>query len=100
MPGLFDPSDFADRFVAFPFSDDDEGHTETADAQAAHTFEDMLEQGEDTQQELAMATLLPEVLEALEDLVERCDGSAGVRADGSNIDTRRAHAVLAKSRRV
>lgn len=86
MPGLFDPSDFADRFVAFPFSDDDAGHTETADAQAA--------------QELTTATLLPEVLETLEDLVERCDGSAGVRADGSNIDTCRAHAVLAKSRRV
>lgn len=31
---------------------------------------------------------------ALADLVERCDGPEGVRADGSNIDTRAAHAVL------
>lgn len=31
---------------------------------------------------------------ALVDLVRRCDGSEGVRADGSNIDTLRAHAAL------
>lgn len=31
---------------------------------------------------------------ALEDLVQRCDGAEGVRADGSNIDTRAAHAIL------
>lgn len=34
---------------------------------------------------------------ALAELVERCDGQAGVRADGSNIDTSAAHAVLAAS---
>ena len=35
------------------------------------------------------------VLEAaLRDLVKRCDGAEGVRADGSNIDTRGAHAAL------
>ncbi|HDR8989960.1 TPA: hypothetical protein QDA93_002571 [Burkholderia vietnamiensis] len=34
---------------------------------------------------------------ALAELVERCDGQAGVRADGSNIDTSAAHAVLATS---
>jgi hypothetical protein len=31
---------------------------------------------------------------ALAELVNRCDGEAGVRADGSNIDTRWAHVVL------
>lgn len=31
---------------------------------------------------------------ALRDLVDRCDGAEGVRADGSNIDTRGAHAAL------
>lgn len=33
----------------------------------------------------------------LAELVERCDGQSGVRADGSNIDTSAAHAVLAAS---
>lgn len=31
---------------------------------------------------------------ALRDLVRRCDGEEGVRPDGSNIDTRAAHAAL------
>jgi hypothetical protein len=31
---------------------------------------------------------------ALRQLVERCDGDEGVRADGSNLDTLAAHAVL------
>lgn len=31
---------------------------------------------------------------ALRALVDRCDGPEGVRADGSNIDTRSAHAAL------
>ena len=31
---------------------------------------------------------------ALSDLVTRCDGAEGVRADGSNIDTCAAHAAL------
>ncbi len=31
---------------------------------------------------------------ALRALVDRCDGAEGVRADGSNIDTCAAHAVL------
>jgi hypothetical protein len=31
---------------------------------------------------------------ALADLVRRCDGPEGVRADGSNIDTLAAHAAL------
>lgn len=31
---------------------------------------------------------------ALQELVERCDGEAGVREDGSNIDTMQAHAAL------
>lgn len=34
------------------------------------------------------------LVEALEDLVKRCDGEEGVRADGSNIDTAWAHSVL------
>ena len=40
----------------------------------------------------------PEMAEALADLVERCDGEEGIRADGSNIQTMRAHAVLAKAK--
>jgi hypothetical protein len=36
-------------------------------------------------------------IEALRDLVERCDGEEGVRPDGSNISTYRAHAELSKS---
>lgn len=31
---------------------------------------------------------------ALRDLVRRCDSAEGVRADGSNIQTMRAHAAL------
>lgn len=39
----------------------------------------------------------PELLEALRELVTRCDGEPGVRADGSNIDTMQAHAALDKA---
>lgn len=35
-----------------------------------------------------------DLVEVLEELVKRCDGQEGVRADGSNIDTLRAHAAL------
>ena len=38
-----------------------------------------------------------DLLAALQNLVNRCDGAEGVRADGSNIQTIRAHAVLAKA---
>lgn len=37
-----------------------------------------------------------ELVEALEELVTRCDGAEGVRSDGSNIQTMRASAILAK----
>ncbi len=37
-----------------------------------------------------------DLLAALIDLTLRCDGPEGVRADGSNIQTIRAHAVIAK----
>jgi hypothetical protein len=37
-----------------------------------------------------------ELLEALKELVARCDGDEGIRADGSNIQTARAHAILEK----
>lgn len=47
----------------------------------------------------ARATALREERDALRaalaDLVARCDGDEGVRADGSNIQTMAAHAVLA-----
>lgn len=46
---------------------------------------------------IALACAAPDILAALADLVERCDGMEGVRADGSNIDTAWAHAVLAKA---
>jgi len=36
----------------------------------------------------------PFLFEALKELVLRCDGADGVRADGSNIDTLAAHAAL------
>ena len=39
----------------------------------------------------------PDLLTALQDLVERCDGAEGVRADGSNIQTMRAHAAIEKA---
>lgn len=38
----------------------------------------------------------PQLLAELRRLVERCDGEEGVRADGSNIDTRAARALLEK----
>ncbi len=38
----------------------------------------------------------PDLLRALKDLVARCDGDEGVRADGSNIDTALAHVIIAK----
>ena len=38
-----------------------------------------------------------DLLEALRDLVARCDGSEGVRADGSNIDTLAAHIAITKA---
>lgn len=40
----------------------------------------------------------PDLLEALEELVARCDGEQGVRADGSNIDTLRQHVAISRAR--
>ena len=37
---------------------------------------------------------LNDLIAAFGDLVNRCDGDDGVRADGSNIDTAWAHSVL------
>ena len=37
-----------------------------------------------------------DVLSVLDDLVTRCDGAEGVRADGSNIDTLNARMMLEK----
>ena len=42
--------------------------------------------------------IVAEMFQELQSLVERCDGPEGVRADGSNIDTSRAHAALAKAK--
>ena len=39
----------------------------------------------------------PELLAALLNLVARCDGEEGVRANGSNIDTLAAHFAIAKA---
>jgi hypothetical protein len=39
----------------------------------------------------------PDLLAALIDIVRRCDGADGVRADGSNIDTRQQHAAIARA---
>lgn len=46
----------------------------------------------------AQIEALPLVIDALIELVKRCDGSEGVRADGSNIDTLAAHMALAKAK--
>ena len=43
------------------------------------------------------AALIVEMAAALQELVTRCDGTEGVTADGSNIQTMRAHAVLARA---
>lgn len=51
---------------------------------------------EDEEYAAAHADPTAELIAALQDLVTRCDGDEGVRADGSNIQTIRAHAVLAK----
>lgn len=39
----------------------------------------------------------PELLKALKNLVERCDGPEGVQEDGSNICTIEAHAAIKKA---
>jgi hypothetical protein len=48
---------------------------------------------------ISFARVAPQgkLLGVLKRLVERCDGDEGVRADGSNIDTREAHAVIDKT---
>jgi hypothetical protein len=42
---------------------------------------------------------LESALDALEELTLRCDGDEGVRPDGSNMETARAHAVLTENNR-
>lgn len=42
------------------------------------------------------ANAYPELVAALRNLMLRCDGEEGVRADGSNIQTMQASALLAK----
>lgn len=44
-----------------------------------------------------MIAAVPDLLKALKELVARCDGAEGVRADGSNIQTIQAHAAIAKA---
>jgi hypothetical protein len=44
---------------------------------------------------LADPRTVEELRAALAELTARCDGEEGVRADGSNIQTMRAHAALA-----
>jgi len=39
----------------------------------------------------------PDLLDALKDLVARCDGDEGVRPDGSNIQTMAAHAAILRA---
>ena len=40
------------------------------------------------------ANAYPKLVEALRELMLRCDGAEGVRADGSNIQTHNAHGLL------
>jgi hypothetical protein len=42
------------------------------------------------------ANAYPKLVEALRELMLRCDGEEGVRADGSNVQTMRASALLAE----
>lgn len=50
-----------------------------------------------TKREKTIRDAAPELFEALQDLVARCDGEEGVRPDGSNIDTLRAHMALSRA---
>lgn len=45
-----------------------------------------------------LETQAQELRAALEELVLRCDGDEGVRADGSNIQTYQARAILEKTK--
>lgn len=57
--------------------------------------------GRDAEEAEANARLIasaPEILEALEELVLRCDGVEGVRPDGSNIQTILAHSIIVRAR--
>lgn len=59
-----------------------------------------LNQGGTMEEARANARLIkaaPRLLEALKALVARCDGDEGVQADGSNMDTLAAHAVIAEA---
>lgn len=50
-----------------------------------------------TNPDMRLIAAAPDLLEALRDLVERCDGEDGVRSCGSNIQTIRAHAAISKA---
>lgn len=49
---------------------------------------------DDTAYIVRTANAYPQLVEALRELAYRCDGEEGVRADGSNIQTMRAHGLL------
>lgn len=49
-----------------------------------------------TRADARLIAAAPELYAALQELVGRCDGDEGMRADGSNIQTIKAHAVLAR----
>jgi hypothetical protein len=56
-----------------------------------------MQRTENTESELAqLRAERKELVEALRELMLRCDGEEGVRADGSNIQTMRASALLEK----
>jgi len=58
-----------------------------------HLYADM---GDDMAYIAHAANAYPRLVAALRELTLRCDGEEGIRADGSNIQTIAAHAILEK----
>jgi hypothetical protein len=80
-------NDARERTMVFAnFREDDQGRSRQLVADCCSTEADA-----------RLIAAAPDLLAALIDLTTRCDGEEGVRADGSNIQTMRAHAAIAKA---
>lgn len=58
------------------------------------SYQDIMEEARDQTEMERIYKERDRLLAALNELVTRCDGAEGVRADGSNIQTIAAHALL------